>query len=168
MRKSKINYPTSTIFVLVFFFILYFSFCSPGDWRIYQTSEFTIEFPGNASDTVTLVGNTASAKTYFEPAPGSLDSNLYYSISLYSLPDSLTILGNDLNAFFKMDAKIYAWGIDGVLADSGRVVKSGNVNGMEFKVFLPNSQGITTVRKFAIGKHLYTLLVVTENMKINN
>ncbi len=161
--------PYSRLFLLLpLFFLLHLSSCSPGDWRVYETSEFSIEFPGNASDTVTMEGNFAGARTYFEPVQGSLDSNLYYSVSMYSLPDSMDVLGSKLDDFLKTDVRIYAYGIDGIMADSGRVVKSGNVEGREYKVFLQGGNGISTIRKFAVGKHLYTLLVVTENMKIEN
>lgn len=148
--------------------LLFLSSCNVGDWQVYETSEFTIEFPGLAKDTVTMEGNTAGSKSYFEPVEGSLDSNLYYSISMYSLPDSISIMKENLKELFDTDVKIYAWSIGGELADSGRVVKSGDVEGREYKVTIAGNRGITTVRKFATGKHLYTLLVVTDNMKLEN
>ena len=170
--KSKIQFrkffPPFFLPLLVFLLPLFFSSCSAGDWRVYETSEFSIEFPGVAQDTVSMVGEFAGGRTYFEPVQGSLDSNLYYSVSLYTLPDSLSTMGNEINDLFKNDVRIYAYGIGGILADSGRVVKSGKIEGKEFKVVLEGNQGISTIRKFAIGKHLYTLLVVTENMKLNN
>ncbi|HET6990291.1 MAG TPA: hypothetical protein VFJ43_03160 [Bacteroidia bacterium] len=167
MGKSKINYQASGIFVLLIFLTLLFSSCGT-DWKVYETSEFSIEFPGIAKDTVIVEGNAASPRYYFEPIEGSLDSNMYYSISLYSLPDSVSLVKDELNRLYKTDVQIYAWSIGGELADSGRVVKSGNIEGREYKVVIAGNRGISTVRKFAVGKHLYTLLVVTENMKLNN
>ncbi len=166
--KSTIKHQLSNIFVLPAFFILLLSSCGFGDWRVYDTSEFSIEFPGIAKDTVTTVGNTSGARYYFEPVQGALDSNMYYAISMYSLPDSFNLIKENLDQLFKTDVQIYAWSIDGELSDSGRVVKSGDVEGREYKVTIAGNRGISTVRKFAIGKHLYTLLVVTENMKLNN
>lgn len=138
------------------------------DWKVYGTSEFSIEFPGPVKDTTTMVGNLAGSKVYYEPVSGSLDSNLYYSVSLYTLPDSVSVLGDDMDDIIQTDVKIYAWSIGGILADSGRVVKSGTYSGKEFKVFLPQQTGTATIRKFAKGKHLYTLLVVTDQMRLNN
>lgn len=137
-------------------------------WKVYDTSEFTIEFPGIAHDTVTMEGDYAGVRSYFEPVKGSLDSNVYYSVSMYTLPDSASELGDDLKGFFQSDVKVYAYYIGGILADSGTAVKSGTTPGWEFKVFLAGNSGVATIRKFAYGKHLYTLLVVTENNKLDN
>ena len=142
--------------------------CGPGDWRVYETSEFSIEFPGDVRDTVTMDGNYAGSKSYYEPIPSSLDSNLYYSVSMYSLPDTISIVQDNMKRLFDTDVMIYAWSIGGALADSGRVVKSGDVEGREYKVTIAGNRGISTVRKFATGRHLYTLLVVTDNMKLEN
>lgn len=141
--------------------------CDDG-WKVSGTSEFSIEFPGPAKDTATMSGNLAGARTYYEPAEGSLDSNLYYAVSMYTLPDSVSILGAERDEFFQKDVQIYAWSIGGVLADNGRPVKSGEYEGREYKVTLEGNSGIATVRKFAYGRHLYTLLVVTNNMCLNN
>jgi len=165
MKKFIFN---SKHLLLPLFFLLLFSSCSIGDWKVYDTSEFSIEFPGAAKDTVTMDGSFAGARTYFEPVEGALDSNLYYAVSLYTLPDSLSVMGNEADDLMKNDVRIYAFGIGGVLADTGHVIKNGDLQGLEFKVFLEGNKGVATIRKFAVGKHLYTLLVVTENMKLNN
>ena len=154
-------------FLAPLFFLLLFTSCG-SDWKVYETSEFTIEFPGTAHDTVTMEGGAAGAKSYYEPVEGALDSNMYYSVSMYSLPDSISIVKDNMRELFQVDANIYAWSIGGSLTDSGRVVKSGDVEGMEFKVNVAGNRGVSTVRKFAVGKHLYTLLVVTENGKLEN
>lgn len=154
--------------LLLFCLPLFFTSCNMGDWRVYETSEFSIEFPGTVRDTVTMEGTYAGSKSYYEPVAGALDSNMYYSISMYSLPDSISVLKENLRDLFDTDVKIYAWSIGGELTDTGRVVKSGEVEGMEYKVIIAGNRGISTVRKFAVGRHLYTLLVVTENQKLEN
>jgi hypothetical protein len=153
--------------LLPLFFLLLFSSCG-SDWKVYDTSEFSIEFPGAVRDTVTMEGAYAGSKSYYEPAKGTLDSNLYYSVSMYSLPDSISVVEENMRELFKMDANIYAWSIGGSLTDTGRVVKSGDVEGMEYKVTIAGNSGVSTLRKFAVGRHLYTLLVVTENGKLEN
>lgn len=155
-------------FLPYIFLLLLFSSCRPDDWQVYEGSEFTIQFPGPAIDTATATGEFAGAKAYYEPVEGGLDSNVYYAVSIYSLPDTLSKLGDDLDEFLERDVQIYAWSIGGVLGDSGRTVKSGKVEGREYKVTLEGNQGVATVRKFPYGRHLYTLLVVTENMKLDN
>lgn len=140
----------------------------PGDWQVYNAKEFTIEFPGPAKDTATIEGKLAGVKTFYEPVEGSLDSNLYYSVSMYTLSDSIAELGENLPDFFAADAQIFAWSVGGILSDSGRVVKSGKTEGREFKIVLAENVGVATIRKFAYNKHLYTLLVVTENMRLEN
>ncbi|MDQ3110876.1 MAG: hypothetical protein M3R17_13365 [Bacteroidota bacterium] len=162
---KKINY--RTLLLPLFFLPLLFSSCTMGDWRVYETSEFSIEFPGIVNDTVTMEGKYAGSKSYYEPVPGSLDSNLYYSVSMYSLPDSLSA-DNDVKGIFDLDANVYAWSIGGTLTDTGRVVSSGDVKGMEYKVTIAGNSGVSTIRKFIIGRHLYTLLVVTENKNLEN
>ncbi len=164
MSTRRLNH----LLPLPLFFLLLLSSCSGGDWRIYETSEFSIEFPGVARDTVTMEGMYAGSKSYYEPIEGSLDSNMYYAVSMYSLPDSISIVKENLNQLFDMDVKIYAWSIGGDLTDTGRVVKSGDIAGKEYKVSIAGNRGISTVRKLAIGRHLYTLLVVTENSKLEN
>ncbi|MBI3511142.1 MAG: hypothetical protein HY064_10800 [Bacteroidetes bacterium] len=150
---------------IVFLFLL--ASCRE-EWKIYDAKEFTIEFPGLAKDTATLNGDLAGLRTYYDPGPKSLDSNLYYAVSVYTLPDSADKLGNDLDEFFRADVKIYAYTMGGVLADSGRAVKSGKIEGREYKVFLTHQAGTVTIRKFARGKHLYTLLVITSEMCLDN
>lgn len=156
------------LLLAVLFVSLIVSCDGPGAWQVYGTKEFSIEFPGTPRDTATLEGNLAAARTFYEPAPGISDSNVYYSLSLYSLPDSIDMLGDKLDDFFRSDAQIYAWSIGGVLSEKDRVVKSGKTEGREYKVVLADNVGVATIRKFARNKHLYTLLVITENMRLNN
>lgn len=154
---------------LIFIFALLLVSCGgPGEWQVYNASEFTVEFPGPAKDTATIEGKIAGARTFYEPAEGSLDSNLYYSVSMYTLSDSIAKLGDQLDDFFRTDAQIYAWTIGGILTDSSRIVKSGKTEGREFKVVLAENVGVATIRKFAYNKRLYTLLVITENMRLEN
>jgi hypothetical protein len=155
-------------FLLLLFLLPLLPSCSMGDWRVYETSEFSIEFPGVVRDTVTMEGIYAGSKSYYEPIAGALDSNMYYSISMYSLPDSISVVQDNIRDLFDTDVKVYAWSIGGELTDTGRVVKSGDVEGREYKVIIAGNRGIVTVRKFAVGRHLYTLLVVTENQKLEN
>lgn len=166
MQHSKFRIQDSKWLLLVFLPLLLVSCGS--DWRVYGTSEFSIEFPGPVRDTVTMEENCAVSKSYFEPSPNSLDSNLYYAISMYSLPDSVSLTKENQAQFFETDMQIYAWSIGGTLADTGIVVKSGDVEGKEYKVIIAGNRGVSTVRKFVLGKHLYTLLVVTENTRLNN
>ena len=87
---------------------------------------------------------------------------------MYSLPDSVSLTKENKAQFFETVMQIDAWSIGGTLADTGIVVKSGDVEGREYKVIVAGNRGVSTVRKFVLGKHLYTLLVVTENTKLNN
>ncbi|CAN5309110.1 hypothetical protein BH09BAC5_BH09BAC5_25410 [soil metagenome] len=155
-------------FLTLLFLPAFFSSCGAGDWKVYDTSEFSIQFPGPVRDTATMVGAYAGSQSFYEPVPNSLDSNMYYSVSMYSLPDSISLVKENIRQLFDTDVNVYAWSIGGNLTDSGRVVKSGTIEGREYKVAIAGNRGISTVRKFAIGKHLYTLLVVTENMKLEN
>jgi hypothetical protein len=164
MKMKNISYK---LLLLPLFFLLLFSSCG-ADWQVYETSEFSIEFPGIVRDTVTMEGAYAGSKSYYEPVEGALDSNVYYAVSMYSLPDSISIVKENMRELFEMDANIYAWSIGGSLTDTGRVVKSGDVEGMEYKVTIAGNSGVSTIRKFAVGRHLYTLLVVTENGKLEN
>lgn len=141
--------------------------CDDG-WKVYDASEFSISFPGTPRDTATIQAELSGARTYFEPVQGSLDSNVYYSISMYTLPDTVDLLGSKLDDYFRKDVEIYAWSIGGILADTGRTVKSGEIEGREYKVTLEGNSGTATVRKFAYGKHLYTLLVITANDRLGN
>jgi hypothetical protein len=167
MRNSEFKIQNSKFLWLLFLLPL-FSSCGAGDWQVYETSEFSIEFPGTVRDTVTMEGMYAGSKSYYEPVPGSLDSNVYYSVSMYSLPDSISVVKENMRDLFDTDVNIYAWSIGGAVSDTGRVVKSGNVEGVEYKVTIEGNRGVSTVRKFAVGRHLYTLLVVTESMKLEN
>jgi hypothetical protein len=150
-------------------FALIFGYgCMGGGWRVVEDEEFTIEFPGIPVDTVTAVGETAGAKMYFIPVEGGLDSNAYYAVSVYALNDSASILGDQLDDLLLKDAEIYAWSMGAFLTDSGRVVKSGNYEGREYTIFLAENAGVLKMRKFAKGKNLYTLVVITQNAYIDN
>lgn len=142
--------------------------CGMGGWRVVDGAEFTVEFPGEPKDTATMQGKISGGKLFYEPVEGGLDSNLYYAVSFYTLPDSAKLLGEQLNDMLYTDAQIYAWGIGAILADSGKVVKSGITEGREYKVLLSQNAGVTTIRKFAYGKRLYTLTVITDNRNLDN
>lgn len=149
-------------------FILLLGSCATGGWRVVEGEEFTIEFPGQPSDTATAVGEFSGAKLFYQPVEGGLDSNIYYAVSMYTLPDSAEIMGEMLDEIMLKDAEIYAWSMGAFLADSGKVVKSNKYEGREYKVFLAQNAGVVTMRKFAKGKHLYTLLVITGNEALDN
>ena len=142
--------------------------CSSGGWRVVDGEEFSIEFPGVPIDTATAVGEAAGARLYFIPAEEGLDSNAYYAVSLYTLPDSVSILGDQLDEMLMKDAEIYAWSMGAFVTDSGKVVKSGNTEGREYTIFMAQNAGVIKMRKFAKGKHLYTLVVITQNAYMDN
>lgn len=142
--------------------------CASGGWRVVEGEEFTIEFPGQPTDTATAVGEYAGVKLYYQPAELGIDSNVYYSLSTYTLHDSVGIMGDLLDEMLLKDAEIYAWSMGAFLADSGKVVKSNAYEGREYKIFLASNAGIVTMRKFVRGKRLYTLLVITGNEALEN
>lgn len=148
--------------------VIFLGGCSGGGWRVVDGGEFTVEFPGIPIDTATAVDDAAGARLYFIPAEDGLDSNAYYSVSVYSLPDSISILGEHLDDVLMKDAEIYAWSMGAFLADSGRVVKSGSYEGREYTIFMAQNAGVIKMRKFAKGIHLYTLMVITQNAYIDN
>jgi hypothetical protein len=142
--------------------------CASGGWRVVDGEEFTIEFPGPPIDTATATGDFAGAKLYYQPIREGIDSNIYYSISVYTLTDSASIMGDMLDDFLLKDAEIFAWSIDAILVDSGKVVMSNANEGREYKIFLAQNAGVVTMRKFVKGKHLYTLMVITGNYMLDN
>lgn len=148
--------------------VLFLGACASGGWRVINDEEFTIEFPGIPLDTATAVADASGAKLYYIPAEQGLDSNAYYSVSVYTLPDSVALLGDELGDVLLKDAEIYAWSMGAFLTDSGSVVKSGNYEGREFTIFLDQNAGVVKMRKFPKGKNLYTLLVITQNAYMDN
>jgi hypothetical protein len=155
-----------SVFIIVL--IAFLAGCSGGGWRVVDGGEFTIEFPGIPIDTATAVDDTYGARLYFIPAEDGLDSNAYYSVSVYSLPDSASILGEHLDEVLMKDAEIYAWSMGAFLADSGKVVKSGNYEGREYTILMAQNAGVIKMRKFAKGIQLYTLMVITQNAYMDN
>ena len=142
--------------------------CSDGSWRVVAGDEFSIEFPGIPIDTATAVGDAAGPRLYFIPVDGGLDSNAYYAVSFYTLADSVSLLGDQLDELLLKDAEIYAWSMGAFVTDSGRVVKSGEVEGREYTIFMAQNAGVIKMRKFAKGKRLYTLIVITQNAYMDN
>lgn len=142
--------------------------CASGGWRVVDGGEFTIEFPGPPIDTVTAVGDDAGVKLYFIPVEGSIDSNAYYAVSVYALDDSTEAMGDLLDAIMLKDAEVFAWSMGAFLADSGKVVTSGKYSGHEYTIFLAQNSGILKMRKFAKGKNIYTLAVITGNESLEN
>jgi hypothetical protein len=155
------------LFPLLFVIALFVA-CASGGWRVVSGDEFSVEFPGEPKDTATMEGDYSGAKLYFQPVEGGIDSNVYYSVSMYTLPDSAEQMGELLDEMLLKDAEIYAWAIGAIVTDSGKVVKSGNVEGREYKIFLARNAGVVTMRKYAKGKHLYTLMVITGNEFLEN
>lgn len=155
-------------FIAVIFSSLLLLSCGMGGWRVVDGGDFTIEFPGQPQDTATMEGDYHGAKLFFEPVTGGLDSNIYYSISVYALNDSVELLGDQLDDMLLKDAEIFAWGIGAMVTDSGKKVMSGKTEGYEYAIFLARNAGVATMRKFARGKKIYTLLVVTDNQHLNN
>jgi hypothetical protein len=152
----------------LFLFVCLIAGCSSGGWRVVDGEEFTIEFPGIPVDTATAVGDASGARLYFIPVDDGIDSNAYYAVSVYTLPDSASLLGDQLDAVLLKDAEIYAWSMGAFLTDSGKVVKSGAYEGREYTIFLAENAGVMKMRKFAKGKQLYTLYVLTQNAYIDN
>ena len=153
---------------ILLLFIALLAGCSSGGWRVVDGEEFSVEFPGQPKDTATMAGEYSGAKLYYEPVEGGIDSNIYYAVSMYTLPDSAELMGDFLDEMLLKDAEIYAWSMGAFLADSGKVVKSNGTEGREYKIFLAQNAGIVTMRKYVKGKHLYTLLVVTDNSALDN
>lgn len=151
-----------------FVLMLLLSSCAGGGWRVVDAEEFTIEFPGQPLDTATMTGNASGAKLYYEPVQGGIDSNIYYAVSTYALPDSAELMGDLLDDILLKDAEIYAWSMGAIVVDSGKVVMSNQTEGREYKIFLASNAGVVTMRKFAKGKNLYTLIVVTGNEALDN
>ena len=156
------------IIPLLLFLAPFFHSCSGDDWKTSEHASFTVKFPGTPKDTVTQDGQFTGSKIFYEPGDGSLDSNLYYAVSWYELPDSLSSLGNKTNDVLRTDVQIYAWSIDGNLLNDGQPVKNDDTQGMEYKVTLSGNAGMATVRKYILGKQLYTLIVLTDNDHLNN
>lgn len=154
--------------ILAFLIVVLFGACASGGWRVVEGEEFTVEFPGEPKDTATMEGDYSGAKLYFQPTEHGIDSNVYYAVSMYTLTDSIELMGEMMDEMLLKDAEIYAWAIGAIVTDSGKVVKSGNVEGREYKIFLSQNAGVVTMRKFVKGKHLYTLLVITGNAYLDN
>ncbi|MGL4598840.1 MAG: hypothetical protein ACRCYO_15090 [Bacteroidia bacterium] len=162
---AKIGKP---LCVLLFFCGLFlFSSCSNDGWKDFDSAEYTVRFPGIARDTATIEGQTGGIRVFYEPGFESIDENVYYAVSVYSLPEAIDSL-NNLKEALTTDAKIYAWSMGGEIGGEGKAVKSGDVQGYEFKVLMPSNTGVVTLRKFALGKRLFTLLVITDNVNLNN
>lgn len=152
---------------LLFMFLL--AACGNAGWNTYETDNWSIEFPGTPKDTATLEGDLSGVKVYFEPKENKLDSNVYYSVSNYTMKDSLNQLSSYYEKLFHGDVQVYAWGIGGILADSvGKPVKAGNTAGFEYRVIIGENAGLARIRKFASGRRVYTVLVLTENAYIIN
>jgi|GEM_PF-954547 hypothetical protein len=167
-RRSNHQIPLSRLLLALSVVVLIFAGCSGGGWRVVEGDEFTIEFPGIPVDTATSVGETSGARLYFIPVEESIDSNAYYSVSVYALPDSASILGDQLDDMFLKDAEIYAWSMGAIVVDSGNVVQSGAYEGREYTIFMARNAGVIKMRKFAKGKNLYTLIVITQNGYMDN
>lgn len=155
-------------FAPAFLIVLLFTACASGGWRVVAGDEFTVEFPGEPKDTATMEGDYSGAKLYYQPQEGGIDSNVYYAVSMYTLPDSVEMMGEVMDDLLLKDAEIYAWAIGAIVTDSGKVVKSGTYEGREYKIFLSQNAGVVTMRKFVKGKHLYTLMVITGNAYLDN
>lgn len=142
---------------------------SSGGWRVFDSAAYTVEFPGVPSDTATMEGDLSGVKLFYQPAENGLDSNVYYSVAQYTLADSLTGLADYYERLFRTDVQIFAWGINGILADSvGKPVVAGKVRGFEYRVLLDQNAGIARIRKFALGRRIYTVMVLTDNAHIAN
>jgi hypothetical protein len=147
-------------------FLVMTSACSDG-WSELDGPEFFVRFPGPPRDTATMQGNLAGVRVFYEPGMESIDENLYYAVSVYSLPYDLTVL-NNLKEAMTADAKIYAWSMGGELAGEGKPVKSGTIDGYEYKVIMPSNTGTVTLRKFGLGHRMFTLIVITDNVHFDN
>ena len=154
--------------ILLVFMVVFFGACASGGWRVVDGEEFIVEFPGDPIDTATQVGDAYGAKLYYQSPEGGIDSNIYYAVSMYTLPDSAELMGDLLDEILLKDAEIYAWSMGAIVTDSGKVVKAGMIEGREYTIFLSRNAGVVTMRKFAKGTHLYTLIVITANESLGN
>lgn len=152
---------------VLFLFLL--AACSNAGWDTYETDTWSVEFPGTPKDTASIDGEASSVKVFYEPIENKFDSNIYYSVSNFSMKDSLAQLASYHEKLFHTDVQIYAWGIGGILADSiGKPVKAGTILGYEYRVIMGENTGLVRIRKFAFGRRIYTVLVLTEDTYIAN
>ncbi|MGL5889848.1 MAG: hypothetical protein ACRC3B_08180 [Bacteroidia bacterium] len=151
------------------FFAFLLASCGGAGWNTYETDTWSVEFPGTPKDSASVAGDASSVKVFYEPQENKLDSNVYYSVSNYTMKDSLNQLASYYEKLFHGDVQVYAWGIGGILADSvGKPVKAGNISGYEYRVIIGENAGLARIRKFALGRRVYTVLVLTENAYIAN
>jgi hypothetical protein len=157
----------------VFFFLIGFSLlqesCSDDGWKVVSTDDYTIAFPITPQDTAVFDDSLPGIRLFVQMDERSIDSNRYYSFTQYTMKDSLSSLDEYHERLFHSDVQIFAWSINGTLADSvGKPVQAGQVTGYEYRVLLDANAGIARIRKFAQFKHLYTLMVLTDNKHIAN
>ncbi len=157
-----------TLFIPALFLLLLAS-CGHGGWVVFETDAWTAEFPAPPKDTATMEGNISGIKIYYEPPQGHLDSNVYYSVSQYTMNDTTSELAPHLEKLFRADVQVFAWGVGSGFVDTiVRPVKAGAGNGFEYRVTVGDNAGIARIRKFAWGKRIYTVMVLTENSRLIN
>lgn len=154
-------------FVVVCICALLLAGCGGAGWSRQGNVNFSAEFPGAARDTSTIEGSLYTFRFFYEP-PNATDANAYYDVSECSMPDSLENFGKNLNAYMKADAQVYAWSIDGTLSGEGTPVTNGALKGFEYVIKMPDDIGEVKLRKFAVGKKMYTLKVITPKEHLNN
>lgn len=157
------------LLLLPAFLLLLLASCGQGGWVVFEGDAWTAEFPGTPKDTATMEGDVSGIKVFYEPPQGHLDSNVYYAVSQYTTADTLSELSAHLEKLFRADVQVYAWGVGTGFVDTlVRPVKAGAAGGYEYRVTVGENAGIARIRKFAWGKRIYTVMVLTENSRLLN
>lgn len=143
--------------------------CGTDGWKVVETDDFTISFPLTPVDTALFDDSIPGFRLFLEMDERGIDSNRYYSLTQYTMPDSLSDLGDYHEHLFRNDVQVFAWSINGVLADTiGKPIVAGQVKGYEYRILLDQNAGIARIRKFAQHRKLYSLMVLTDNIHIAN
>ena len=162
----------SNAFLGFVFLVILFSFVKPPEWYVFETKDFSVEFPKKPDTSVqtvnSAIGDLKLNISMVDASKGGDDNLVYMSITS-EYPDSLINSGKTdiLPAFFRNS-------IDGAVKNvQGKLLSEKNIEiegfpGREVRVDYQQGAAIIKMDFYLVHNEMIILQTITEPAKENN
>lgn len=172
MFKQPLMHLLKSFTALVFILVFTLGFTVLSDWYLFETDNFSIEFPQKPVEKTqslpTTIGDLKIVMWSAESKKGE-DDNLVYSLMLSDYPDSL--INSDkvelLDRFFRGSVDGAVNNIKGKLLSEKNIELSG-FPGREARIEYANGKSIIKMKLYLVHNRMYILQTITEPGKEDN
>jgi hypothetical protein len=161
-----------TIIATLLLFLSTTSFVGAFDWYLFESSDFSVEFPHEPTTTAQLV-NTAigemTMKITMYDASKDGDENLVYGLVTSEYPDSLikSSTKETIDELFRRSIDGAVTNVKGTLLTEKKIELDG-FPGRETRADFQNGLAIIKMRMYLVKNKMFLMQTITETSKENN